>query len=73
MKTYCGAGGGGGSSWVIENVLAVPYLDGSGQNEGNFTQSNGAGRGGNRCANTPSSTRNREGGTGYVSVSWNIS
>ena len=69
--TYCGAGGGGGSSWVMSEAVAIVYLDGAGQAEGNYTLSNAAGRGGNRCQNVPGvSACNRAGNDGYVSVSW---
>jgi len=48
VYTYCGAGGGGGSSWADPSVASVTYLDGSGQDQGNASQSNGAGYGGDR-------------------------
>ena len=48
VYTYCGAGGGGGSSWAHPVALTVNYLNGSGQNQGNAGNSNGAGKGGDR-------------------------
>ena len=68
--TYCGAGGGGGSSWVVGDALEAVYLDGGGQSEGNYNESNGVGRGGDRCQNIPGATCDRQGRNGYVSVSW---
>ena len=64
-------GGGDGSSCVMPEASAIVYLDGAGQAEGNYTLSNAAGRGGNRCQNGPGgSACSRSGNDGYVSVSW---
>ncbi len=47
--TYCGAGGGGGASWVDPMAAGVVHEGGQGALQGRAAESNGAGRGGERC------------------------
>jgi hypothetical protein len=54
--TQCAGGGGGGSSHTEVSVLAVQFVDGSGQVQGNPSTSGGAGKGGDRAFDIATST-----------------
>ena len=64
--TYCGAGGGGGSSYVDSATSNLVYEAGSEQNQGNITESQGAGRGGERSYDGISG----QGTHGRVLIEW---
>ena len=69
--TYCGAGGGGGSSWINPNASNPVITSGSDQVQGNASNSQGAGMGGNRAyANGTASATAGVGSSGRVVFTW---